>query len=1115
MKTTKLLCVALCLGFSLMASAQDKQWTITTSYTTQAQSGNPLTNAYDGNTSTYWHTPWSGGSTSFPVTITFGMDDVHHVDFIRYTPRQDGNSNGNWKEVIIQVNKSTNVKVLSGWVAVDTVNFGGSGSASEVVLGKNGMDSIGAIRFKIKSGQGNYASASEIGFFQYDNSKSDAFKPYFEDNLFTKLKSTVTTSEGIEDADVKTLVDNLLKDAEGYKKFHVGEFEAYRTTSSLQTEMRTNSQYCKYENPTGIYATKGKAMIIMVEGIDANYPVKLSVKQWLRGEDGSSYALRNGMNFITPTTTGNTFINYYTDDFKNAPNVRAHLINGQVQGYFDLETMDNNDWKAIMALHPSTSDSTIVICRSAHAQTAFPAFIYRKHCPEKMVELMTNYENVEKAMHYMMGVEKYGREIKNRQLFYATNYGFMAAGGEGAFCHVGSLGDICKPDASSFGIWGVAHEWGHNNQITPGFKWSGCGETTNNIYASWAQIMYGTPNSLRLEDEVTGVNDYSGMRGGRMQVYFEEGLRKGVQWQLQDGPDYHGATPSGDNKSRNYDHFVKLVPFWQLNLWGTLAGKCPDIIPMVIEGIRNTSKTTLQSMDNGKMQVNWMKMACDSAKLDLLPFFEKAGMLKEINAYIEDYAAGWNKITKAMITTLKKHVADKGYPAITEEINFVNGHNYTIYRDKLKLQVPTTKNDGCTLSGSKVKVLHSKVKNAVAYETYNAEDSLIRITMYGLGSDANHTYTQVLYPSAEGAAYIMAVGYDGERKKVFEYEAPVFKKGKFYSLLSKGKGGYMTTENCKQNTTGAASTWDLSRNSSFAATKAAQIWYAEDDNNKLYLYNPQANAYVGGSSSAKFTQLYAKENAVYFVAEQVAANGTWTFARNGSSQYLNSYSSTETGYYSGGSGDLNNVWGVTEVTSINISIPSLGYRAINYPFGLEIPEEVTVYIPTSLKTVGDTTYVLMHKSTNRLASNTPAILYTGSAEGVACKLFADYNEVRTEEQPLLMGTTLPRTGYTSGDLMGLGKNSTTQKVGFNASTTKTTTANYAYLLSADAKTSAGKDVTTTVLILEDDPRVGIEEVNSFNTDLQQGLYNLSGQQITKTQRGQVYLHTSGKKIIIR
>ena len=64
------------------------------------------------------------------------------------------------------------------------------------------------------------------------------------------------------------------------------------------------------------------------------------------------------------------------------------------------------------------------------------------------------------------------------------------------------------------------------------------------------------------------------------------------------------------------------------------------------------------------------------------------------------------------------------------------------------------------------------MKNAVAYEAYNYEGKLLRITMYGLGSNDSHSYTQVLFPQSydmdQNAVYIMAVGYDGTRIKVYE-----------------------------------------------------------------------------------------------------------------------------------------------------------------------------------------------------------------------------------------------------------------------------------------------------------------------------------------------------------
>ena len=100
--------------------------------------------------------------------------------------------------------------------------------------------------------------------------------------------------------------------------------------------------------------------------------------------------------------------------------------------------------------------------------------------------------------------------------------------------------------------------------------------------------------------------------------------------------------------------------------------------------------------------------------------------------------------------------------------------------------MPGQLNEGCQWNNNKVTVQHNLVKNAVAFETYNAKDNLIRITMYGLGSNDQHEYTQVLYPTE--AAYIMAVGYNGERIKIFE-KAPTAVKGLVSNLSVQSKDG--------------------------------------------------------------------------------------------------------------------------------------------------------------------------------------------------------------------------------------------------------------------------------------------------------------------------------------
>lgn len=1101
----KLFLSVLLAAFSMVASAQDVMLKISSIACSQAQSGNPITNANDGNTSTIWHTPWGGTTTSFPVQVNITLSQASHVDYVHYIGRTDGNSNGHWGNVEVQYKVSGS----STYTKAGDYNLGQTGSG-DMFLGEKGVDDVTNIRINIKSGAGNFASAAEIQLFKVDNSKEQALAKYLKAPLYDELLSGVTSANGIADDDIKTLVSSLLADAAKYKKFRVGQYEAYRTPASLRNELRTSAQYTNYENPTGVYGTKGEPIMVAVSGV-GSYPVYLTIKNWVVNEDESRYALRNGINFITPTTSGNCFITYYTDDFDKAPKVGAHFINGKVQGYYNQQTMTNDDWREIMAMHTSDKDSTVIICQSEHAQTAYPAFIWRANCPTNIDSVMTMYQQVQWAERDIMGLERYGRQAKNRQLFYGSTYGFMAAGGTGAYCNVGSLGAITKPDSKNFDFWGVGHEWGHNNQITPGFKWSGCGETTNNIYASWAQIHFtGNRSNLRLEDERSGVNDYAGTRGGRMQTYFEENLRKGVCWQLADGPDYHGATPSEkvyNGKTyltRNYDHFVKLAPFWQLNLWGTLAGKCPHIIPMVIEGLRKTPTSTLNGMDNGQQQVNWMKMACDSAKINLLPFFEKAGMFKVIDAWIEDYGAGLNKITQSQLDAVTRHVQQKGYPDFTEEINYINGHNYHIYRDCLPLIVPSQMGDGCTAEGGKVKVLHSKVQNAVAYETYDSEDKLVRITMYGLASDDNYSYTMVLYPSSEDAAYIMAVGYDGTRKKIYSFTSPHPEYNKYYRIKSNGKGGYLTSGSSTKNAGTGEIKWSVGRTTS--ATDAASIWMIQkEENGSIFLYNPQSDSYLSGKSNSQFDGYATAEERTAFGFEVVdAAKGTWAIGSNG--HYLNSYNNTATGYWSGGASDANNVWTLSPVETYSITLPASGLLNLMLPFAVSLPANLEVYVVGSTTTEGSDKFAVLEEVAGGVVpANAPVIVRGAAGKYDLTLLPADNSKIAGTN--LLKGANLGLTNLTKGTAAStLAASTQAGTVGqLSASSTATTmAANKSYL-----PITSG---SSAYLLSIGDGATAINAVQTEAATLGK-LFDMGGAVATKLQQGQIYVTSAGKKVL--
>ena len=1121
----KLFLPLLCMFLAIAADAQvlKKVSIKSASASSENSSSENAAKTIDGNYDTFWHSVWQNGKTNFPVTFTITMAEEIHLDVVRYVPRQ-GNSNGNWGDVeVLYRNGETGNK----YVSLGTYKLNNSSNSHDFEIGMP----VKNVRFSIKNGQGGWATASEIEAYQFDNTKLDAFKPYFEDDLFTILKPEVTSSEGIEDADVKALVDNLLNDQE-YKNFRVAEFEPYENPYTLQSELKIKAPYCLWENPSGIYLKNGETCYVMMSGA-AEDQVGLTIKNWVANESESSYSLRNGLNKITATSEGNVFVNYYTDNYKNAPNVKLHFVNAPVRGYWDQQTMTNADWTKMLG--KLANDNSIIIVRSEHAQLAYPVSAWKEHCPTNVDSLMTLYQQVQWAVRDILGLEKYGRQKKNRQLYYATTYGFMAAGGHGAYCNVNSLGAIMSPDSKKFDFWGVGHEWGHNNQVN-GFHWSGCGETTNNITASWAQLHFtGNRNYLRLEDENSGVADYSGMRGGRMQTYFEEGLRKGVQWQLQDGPDYHGATPdtktvqgqdyNGNSTgqvtttSRNYDHFVKLSPFWQLNLWGTLAGKCPDIIPMVHEGIRTTSNYTTTYNTNGKQQINWMKLACDSAKIDLLPFFEKAGMLKPINAFIEDYGAGWNKINEAMINNLKKHVAAKGYPAFTEEINYINGHNFHIYRDNLKLSTPATVGTGCTYNNAgKVKVDHTKVKNAVAFETYNSADELVRITMYGLGSNDSHSYTMVLYPAAseeaEASAYIMAVGYDGTRKKIYENSnLQKSVSSMFCTITSSGKGNALSCGASTSIDQNGKITWALARASKSASFNF--LWFLEKRDGKMYLYNPQSDAYFTGTGSTKTTALETNKSKApaFDVACVDEQKNTYTFNMSGTGQYINSYNDTETGMWSGGAGDVNNIWVVEEVSQYEFTMPSCGHYLACMPVAVELPEGLKACVVGEAKVLNyegtDYTYAVLDEVDGNVVPARMPVVLVGEAGKHTLKFIANDNTKATTPN-ILKGTTLKLTGISRATLL---YNATVSSEAGTTGTVKLATSNTtvpvnrAYLLTSDV------DGATQVYLQTRDFVTGIDQVESTTTS--PVFYNPNGTRAAKLQSGSIYITSDGKTILVK
>ena len=736
-----------------------------------------INKTFDDNLATFYHSKWSGGSTTFPVTLTYNFVGAPHVDYIIYTPRQD-NQNGRIGEVSVSYNTTDNVYYRE---VVNKMNLNFSGDASTIELGELGVDNVKSIRLTVHSGKNNFVTCAEMEFYQHNEAEKAGFDKVFTDRLCSALKP------GVTEADLDALTNPFARQLGYYllsgeydTKFRVGEFEAYESIETLAARLKT-TQYNRYENPTGIFFDKGDKNVIFADGISDKYPVKLIIKDFgnsTGGQPESSYVLKNGVNIIVAKNRGNSYVSYYTDDFKNAPNVRLHFAMGKVNGYFDFERGDTNeDWQKMLA----NACSDIMDMRTKRIQVAFPTQRFRENCPKDARALALNIDSTIYYERDVMGLSRYGIEPKNRQFARVVWGGFMFADGVGAAANDNSVHVWMKPNRSEFEFWGFGHELGHVNQVRPGLKWVGCGETTNNIYSAWVQFKLG-PKWYRLESEKTGLNIFSGLKGGRYNCYLEEGVRKGMSWQLQVGPDYGGVPPKDKqtvvdedylgNKhgqvtvtSGNYDHFVKLVPLWQLQLYCTQAGFSPNVYAKVMQAIRTTDE---RNYTNGQLQLKFMREVCDSTGIDFLPFFEKAGMLKPIKAFIADYSSEWLIIDQKQIDELKEYVKNKGHKKLEAEVNYISALNWETYKNKAAVE--GTLNVGCSTASHNntpyIKVNHKQWKNTVAFETYDAEGNLLRISMHGLGGDDNDNYTMVMFP--QNSAYIMAVGWDGTRVKCYQ-----------------------------------------------------------------------------------------------------------------------------------------------------------------------------------------------------------------------------------------------------------------------------------------------------------------------------------------------------------
>ncbi len=714
------------------------------------QGGEGIEKSIDGQLSTLYHSPWSGIPDKTTITLEYALDPQEALvaNYVVLHPRTSG-SNGIVKSATVWITtEEDHVFKQVGSINAPFSNNPVVVRFSTPVINPRTIKVIVGDAWSGDAGK-YYLSLAEFECYESKamNNASEDLK-YFTDVSFSQLQAGTTM------ADIANIQNPFLQNIAAFliankypKEFRVQEYAPYREVSDLAHELKISS-YSQFENMTGMYFAANEEVVVFV-GPSNGQSVSLRITDFGPSKNDYSYPLSEGVNILTMKGKGNGYISYYTPDYQSAGKIKVHIASGKVNGYFDLFRHTEQDGKGLL----DSAVSEIMDLRGNRTQLAYSVASLRKQTYGRLGELVTEYDHIIGEEQLMMGLAKYNRLPKNHMFGRVIWEGYMHADGWGAAFHDNTMSDLANPVNLRNSNWGIAHEFGHVNQVRPGMKWVGTTECTNNIYSAWVQYCY-TPGNLRLEHENIG-----GTRGGRFNAYLNNGIIKGQEWGLQGGPDApYGADSNG---KWGGDHFVKLAPLWQLQLYYHIAGEGnswhkPYFWADIFEKVRNTDETGLT---DGQLQINFVKNTCDAVQEDLSDFFLKIGMLKIVDKIFDDYTSARKTITQAMIDEAVTYAQKYPKPK-TNYIFYISGNSIDAY--KYKRQVSGQYNTGVT--GSTVKqILHSEWKNVVVFETY-AGNALVNITMAGTGSSDN-TFTNASYP--ENATRIEAVGYDGTKVLVF------------------------------------------------------------------------------------------------------------------------------------------------------------------------------------------------------------------------------------------------------------------------------------------------------------------------------------------------------------
>lgn len=490
------------------------------------QNDGPISNSYDGNTNTIYHSAYSGGNPihvpteSNPVVLTYNFRSVDEMDFITYTPRT-GNTNGNFGKVSIFAVCEGN----DGKTPVATIDFGFASTPRRVEF-EQPLVNPTQIKFEVYSGANNFVSCAEM---EFGKNVAMPGMNVFKDELMTELVDGFTADalDTLSNPFIQNLA-SILYEGNYDKNYRVASYECHLSPQALSEQLAAPGKYYdQLSGVTGINIPAHSQQVVAVSGIPQNVSVALKVVAWYTGKiggnfDGSnpntmSYALQNGLNVIDYDYDydGLAYVCYYDDETpENNPDIKVHFINGQVNGYLSPDKT-NEEMHELLAKAPSQFMD--LVGSKVHSVWTSRGITYNDeeyskglydYCKASdgtslgYIQYMNLLDSLVAWEHKLLGLEKYNRVPDNRTMAYVNFTYYMFQGGMGVSFHVDQERRVLNCKTLMYNdddaIWGLSHEWGHQHQMSPYFCWGGQGEVTNNMHSCYNTLHMGyQPSRIR------------------------------------------------------------------------------------------------------------------------------------------------------------------------------------------------------------------------------------------------------------------------------------------------------------------------------------------------------------------------------------------------------------------------------------------------------------------------------------------------------------------------------------------------------------------------------------------------------------------------------------------